>query len=133
MDTSSKIEKTDSRGRVRWSKQRRQELLVEFDKSGLSGPKFAALVGVNYQTLTGWLARRKRQQQLTAPLSPATKALSGVQNSFWVEAVVNKGFQEPKASGLVIRFPSGAVMELASLDQATTAAALLRAWEKQPC
>jgi hypothetical protein len=43
--------KTDVMGRMRTSVARRESLLEEFDKSGLSGKKFAELSGVKYQTL----------------------------------------------------------------------------------
>jgi hypothetical protein len=48
------ILKTDTRGRVQRPVAQRERLLDEFEKSGLSGSKFAALVGVKYQTFAGW-------------------------------------------------------------------------------
>jgi hypothetical protein len=53
MDEKSKLLKQDVRGRVRTPVERREMLLEEFGRSGLSGPKFAGLVGVKYQTLQG--------------------------------------------------------------------------------
>ena len=50
MYTISIILKTDSRGRVRMPPQRREELLMGFERSGLSATKFAQLAGVRYQT-----------------------------------------------------------------------------------
>ena len=44
------ILKTDAMGRVRTPKARLAALLAEFERSGVSGKKLAALVGVNYQT-----------------------------------------------------------------------------------
>jgi hypothetical protein len=41
--------KTDVLGRVRTPVERREMLLDEFEKSGLSGKKFAAMTGVSYQ------------------------------------------------------------------------------------
>ena len=43
MTEGASVLKTDVRGRVRVPNNRREELLNEFEKSGLSGPKFAAL------------------------------------------------------------------------------------------
>ena len=40
--------KTDEVGRVRTPVARRESLLGEFARSGLSGPKFAALAGIKY-------------------------------------------------------------------------------------
>ena len=42
--------KTDVLGRMRTSAARREILLDEFEKSGLSGTKFAQLSGIKYQT-----------------------------------------------------------------------------------
>ena len=42
--------KTDALGRVRTPRARREALLAEFARSGISGQKFATLVGINYQT-----------------------------------------------------------------------------------
>ena len=49
------ILKTDTRGRVRVPVERREELLKEFDRSGISAMKFARLAGSNMRRLpTGW-------------------------------------------------------------------------------
>lgn len=49
----------DKRGRV-WTKpERREALLDEFGKSGLSGAEFARLSGVKYSTLQNWLQQRR--------------------------------------------------------------------------
>ena len=46
--------KSDTLGRMRTPIERRNELLAEFERSGLSGKKFAALVGVKYSTFVNW-------------------------------------------------------------------------------
>ena len=48
--------KSDALGRVRTPRARREALLLEFEKSGVSAKKFAALVGVNYQTFASGIA-----------------------------------------------------------------------------
>jgi len=52
--------KTDVLGRVRTPLQRRHSLLEEFERSGLSGAKFAALAGIKYSTFANWLQKRRR-------------------------------------------------------------------------
>lgn len=131
LEGGSEILKTDKRGRVHVTPQRRQELLSEFDRSGLSGPKFAALTGVNYQTFAGWLHRRRKQQGIPSAVVPHVKAPT-VQ---WFETVIDKtqaalGAQD---TGLLVRLPSGAVIELTHASHAPIAGALLRAWEKALC
>ena len=50
--------KIDRRGRVRSTVAQRQAVLAEFERSGLSGPQFARVAGIAYQTFVSW---RKRQ------------------------------------------------------------------------
>ena len=50
--------KTDTKGRVHTPPARREQLLDEFERSGLSGTKFAELAGLKYQTFAAWAARR---------------------------------------------------------------------------
>jgi hypothetical protein len=49
----------DARGRVLVSRERREALLVEYDRSGMSGVKFAQYIGIKYSTLTYWLQSRR--------------------------------------------------------------------------
>jgi hypothetical protein len=64
------ILKTDTKGRVRTPAARRESLLDEFERSGLSGTKFAALAGITYQTFAAWAARLRKQGVVQAPRSP---------------------------------------------------------------
>ncbi|HTV41838.1 MAG TPA: hypothetical protein VMF08_14745, partial [Candidatus Sulfotelmatobacter sp.] len=58
--TEESILKTDVIGRVRTPSSLREQLLDEFEKSGLSGQEFAKLVGVKYLTFATWAQRRRR-------------------------------------------------------------------------
>jgi len=117
--------KTDVMGRMRTSAARRESLLGEFDKSGLSAKKFAELSGIKYQTLATWLQKRRRQGP--APIKEANTVK-------WLEAVVEQA-QYPAGKQhavLSLQLPGGAQVELADVKQAPLAAALLRALES-PC
>lgn len=118
----------DTRGRVRTTPARRQELLGEFDKSGLSAPKFAALTGLKYQTLFGWLHQRRKQREELAPAGAPAKEPT-VQ---WLETVIEKAQSAPSTpcSPLMVRFPSGAMIEVVNATQAALAGQVLRSWEK---
>lgn len=59
--TCVQLVKQDSRGRVRYGRERREEMLGEFERSGMSAAGFARLSGVRYTTLAGWLQRRKQE------------------------------------------------------------------------
>lgn len=108
------------------SPEQREQILDEYERSGLTGPKFAALCGVKYQTFAAWLARRKSQRQ-THPQQPVRKAAPQVR---WLEASV----QPAKAStaGLLLQLPGGVQARLSNQEQIALAAALVRALEK-PC
>jgi len=126
-ESDEAILKADTQGRVRTSAARRESLLDEFEKSGLSGAKFAALAGIKYQTFAAWAARRRQHAATTTPGKPIDPVR-------WLEAVVQEA-QAPVAhrtSGVVLRLPGGVRLELADLKQVPLAAALLRALEK-PC
>ena len=117
--------KTDGLGRMRTPAARRETLLDEFERSGLSGPKFAALVGIKYQTLAGWAQRRQRQR------SPGTKAkltAASADPVKWLEAAVGPlpSAMPPEYRALVVQLPGGARLEIANERQALLAAALVR-------
>ena len=50
---------SDSLGRVRTPAERREVLLDEFERSGLSGQKFAELTGLKYQTFVTGVQQRQ--------------------------------------------------------------------------
>jgi hypothetical protein len=115
--------KTDKLGRVQTSAARREQLLDEFERSGLSGKKFAALVGIRYPTLATW--RQKRQRERGTPSS--TKRSKRIR---LLEAVIEESSGDKKP--LVLELPGGARMEIEHAGQAALAGALLRTLTK-PC
>lgn len=58
----SKLVKTDVMGRLRTTRKQREALLDAFDQGGLSGPDFARVHGIKYQTFATWRQRRKRER-----------------------------------------------------------------------
>jgi hypothetical protein len=116
--------KSDTLGRVRTPVARRKELLAEFERSGLSGKKFAALVGVKYSTFAFWLQQRRRK---------AASAAKPPDTVRWLEAVVEKaqGSSGQTQLALVVELPAGARLEIHDARQAQLAAALLR-WLASP-
>ena len=149
--------KTDVLGRVLTSAERREALLDEFEKSGVSGKQFAALVGVNYQTFATWIQSRRRRRgdyeairaaKLSATATPkkdATKRTAAALPLRWLEAVVE---EQPRidedaaasvrvpataagnAPALCVHLPGGARLEIADPTQVALAAELLRSLEK---
>ena len=52
----------DAQGRVLVSREWRESLLEQYDRSGMSGVKFAQYVGIKYSTLAYWLQSRRRHR-----------------------------------------------------------------------
>jgi transposase len=120
--------KSDAVGRVKRSRSQRERLLDEFERSGLSGTKFAALAGIKYQTFAFWAQRRRKAR--AADGSAKVPAASADQVR-WLEAVVEQA-QNPsrtRTTALVVHLPGGARLEIADVQQAVLAAAFVRALE----
>ena len=120
------ILKTDTLGRVRTPRERREALLEEFAKSGMSGTKFAEYIGVKYQTFASW--RRQR----SAPAAPGENAPAAGSPLRWVEALLESPATQDRrsAAALQVHLPGGACLEVADGAQAALAAELLRALGK---
>jgi hypothetical protein len=122
MTAEGAILKTDTKGRVRTPLSRRESLLDEFERSGLSGTKFAELAGIKYQTFAAWAARRRKQRGQSAP--PA-KAVDSVR---WLEAVVRDAQAAPATPTVVnVRLSGGVSIEVGDMGQVRLAAALVQA------
>jgi hypothetical protein len=119
--------KTDARGRVQTPAERRESLLDEFERSGLSGIKFAALAGIKYATFANWAQKRRRQRGLAA--QSTAKPGDPVR---WLEAVVEQAQSSGAQTGSILKMhlPGGAQLAITHSNQVALAAALLRALEK---
>ena len=116
--------KTDVKGRVRTGRERREQLLDEFERSGLSGQKFAALAGIKYPTFATW-AQKRRRARGAHPVEVSTAR--GTDKVKWLEAVVEAARPASGRNGLVLELPGGAKAEVGDVQQVAWAAELLRA------
>jgi DNA-binding transcriptional regulator YiaG len=122
--SASTLVKTDSLGRMRTSPERREMLLREFERSGMSGAAFAAMIGIKYQTFAGW--RRSRAVARVPAKAPLRL----------VEAVVDvKSNTTRSEDNLIIHLPGGVRMELSDIRQVPLAGALLQSLQAtgSPC
>lgn len=119
--------KTDVLGRMHRTPEQRERILDEYEHSGLSGPKFATLCGVKYQTFAAWLARRKGSLPGHPKRPPQRKAATQVR---WLEASVQPA--TASSHGLLLQLPGGARAQISNAHHIALAAALVRALE-QPC
>ncbi len=91
---------------------KRQEILAEYDRSGMSGQAFAKWVGITYSTFASWIQKRRRDQNASTPEVPPK----------WMEVV-----SAPVVSAaLVIELTSGAKLTVGDESQAKLAAVLIR-------
>ena len=115
------ILRTDSRQRVWVSRERREAILEEFEKSGASAMRFAGYAGIKYSTLANWVARRKREKGARPNGAQAIEPK-------WLEAVVDER-ANPKAvakSGtLRVQLPGGAYVDVGTGEEVKLAAQLL--------
>ena len=115
-DTHHAIIKADQSGRLRFAPDQRATLLAAYDTSGLSGPKFAQLHGVNYQTFAGWVQRRKRAQ---APVAPGT-------GLFTLLEATARDITGTSSARLEVQLPGGARLLIDNRSNLAMAAALIR-------
>jgi hypothetical protein len=124
MNKEAMILKSDAGGRMLLPVERQVELVREFERSGLSGPRFAALAGLKYQTFATW-----RRKHGTLPATRRRSSLPSVGLGAWMEAVVEPGC----GSVLTVLLPGGASVSVSHPSQASLAAQLLRALASVPC
>lgn len=126
--TDGVVLRTDAKGRVVVTRDRREALLEEFGKSGMSGAQFAKWAGVKYSTFAYWVQQRRKEQKSGEPIKSRGEPGPDVR---WLEAVV-AGEQKPQAgeqtatSSLVMHGPGGLWWKIESEDQARMAAVVLR-------
>ena len=118
----------DVRGRVLITRERRESLLEEYDRSGMSGVRFAKYVGIKYTTLAYWLKRRRGHRAREKLLIKAeVDTEPGRSSGTWIEAVVDKNGSAARApaGALRIYFAAGAYCQISTTAEVALAAELL--------
>ena len=132
MEGKQNLLKQDVRGRVRTPAERREVLLDEFDRSGLSGPKFAELVGVKYQTLAGWVhERRKKRPRVPAESASAVSSLRLVEAVVAREAEGHTGGPTCGSGMLQVHLADGVRIEIGDVQQLKLAVSLIRTLSRE--
>jgi hypothetical protein len=128
-EPAGQILSQDLRGRVLVPRERRELLLEEYDRSGMSGVRFAKYVGIKYTTLAYWLKRRRCHREREKLLMKAEVGTeSGRSSGTWIEAVVDKNGSAARgpAGALRIYFAGGAYCQVNSPAEVALAGELLR-------
>jgi hypothetical protein len=132
--TSTKDEtnalRSDTRGRVRTPVERREELLDEFERSGVSVMAFAKMAGINYATFANWRQKRRKEGGRRAGLAENAaandNAVQATRPMRLFEALVERGSSAgARSAGLTIELPGGARLVMESPVQLRLAAELL--------
>jgi hypothetical protein len=126
LTATEQLLKTDVLGRVRTPVERREMLLDEFEKSGLSGQKFAEMTGLNYQTFATWMQKRRRERG-DYEKEKAGKVARRGKKMRWIEAVIGEGGEGKLGKRtLSLELPGGVRLEVGDEQQAILAGKLLR-------
>lgn len=112
-DGAGEILKSDKLGRVQVPPERREAILDEFERSGMSGIAFARHHGIKYQTFAAWRKRRKR----VATVAPDRKSAF---------VLVEPPREVPSNLGLEIELGGGARLRIRSRADVVLAAELIR-------
>jgi hypothetical protein len=124
MSNEAMILKSDAGGRMLVPVERQVELVREFERSGLSCPRFAAMTGLKYQTFATW--RRKHGMLLETRRRPSVPP-PGL--GMWMEAVVEPGC----GSALTVILPGAASVSVSQSRQTSLAAQLIKALASVSC
>jgi transposase len=103
----TKILKTDVLGRVWTPREKREELVAEFERSSMSAAEFAKWSGVKYATFTGWVVKVRRARRQAGQEAPRVLAPEPMR---WAEAVCEAA-PSGTEGGLVIHLGGGIRVE----------------------
>jgi hypothetical protein len=120
MNGDQNVLQADEHGRIRTPKERREAVLDEFERSGLSGAKFARLAGIKYPTFMYWLKQRRDAGGKARSAAGESQALG------FVEALIEGASHRRSSEGLIIELAGGARVKVESPVQLQLAAELLR-------
>ena len=111
----------DSRGRVQTPPQRREALLDEFERSGLSGRRFAKMVGIVPVTFSAWVCQRRRNRAEAKKLSGCSEPIA------LLEAVLEERNSPlvSVAERIVIELGGGAKVQVSTREQLALIAELV--------
>ena len=121
MEPGSEILKVDEVGRVRTPPEKREAMLAEYDRSGMTGAQFARFVGVRYSTLMYWLQKRRKG----AGPGRANGSSEARIIRRWLEARVEG--EVAKSENIVVEMGGGVRMLVGNRTQAALAGEVLRA------
>lgn len=124
------ILKRDALGRVTITREQREALLDEFERSGLKGQPFARMVGVTYATFADWIQKRRHARGDYAATASGRQHGPKPQQTSRSLRLVEAVRSSPDAQAevfLELLLPGGVKLRLTSPAQSALAAQLLKA------
>lgn len=124
---TTEILRQDERGRVRVPVERREALLGEFAKSGVSAAAFARMAGIKYHTFITWVQKQQRKKERAVSCGTGQNDPGGSAKGVrLLEAVTEEESSgRGRRGGLVVELPGGSRMEVGSPMQMQMAAELV--------
>jgi transposase-like protein len=119
MEPEAEILKVDEAGRVQTPPEKREAMLAEYDRSGMTGAQFARFVGVRYSTLMYWLQKRRKSGHREEMATPRRD------HPGWLEARVEG--EVVKSENMVVEVGGGVRILVSNRTQAALAGEVLRA------
>jgi transposase-like protein len=127
MEPGSEILKVDEAGRVRTPPEKREAILAEYERSGMTRAQFARFVGVRYSTLMYWLQKRRKGAGQGEEMVSSRN-----DHPRWLEARVEG--EVPNSEKVIVEIGGGIRMLIGNRTQATLAGEVLRAiWSGRGC
>lgn len=101
--------------RVHTPRERQQQIIAEWSRSGVSVPRFAETIGVKYQTLATWIRNHGGSRAARVQEAPPR----------WLEMAV--AAPTTPSTGLRVELPGGATIVVSDAAQLPLVIQLLRA------
>ncbi|MDF1815608.1 MAG: hypothetical protein P1V20_25645 [Verrucomicrobiales bacterium] len=120
-EESAEIIKADSKGRLQIPVERRDALLAEFDRSGMSGAAFARHYGIKYTTFAHWIRTRRNQK------TRGRQRKRAASKSQFLMIETTPGTTSADKDGVKIELPNGCRVSLHSRQEVELVAALINA------
>ena len=117
----NEILKTDCKGRIRFPARMREQLLDEYERSGMSGAEFAAYYDIKYPTFATWRQKRERERR---KVCPAKRGAARAQPDCTLIEVALA--DTPGTTGVQIELPGGASVRITNQAEAQLAAEVLK-------
>ena len=126
--------RTDQLGRCRYTAEFREATVAAFERSGLSGIRFAKQSGVNYTTFATWVQQARRERARPAPAADTVEGGSVRFAVAEIEGEPPPDIRDPGGTapgvggraGLVVELPGGGVARADGAGGIELLAALLR-------